>query len=120
MDRGRERLAPSPPSEPGVQFSRDGALQSVVSASGLARQSVGTAVMQLLRAATTPSVDAGVRFSSSGGLAPRKYPYDAGLRPTSYASVMESVSERVMAGSANAAMHTPAPSFASHRRLNDE
>src|ERR1039458_3592733 len=23
-DRGRERLAPSPPSEPGVQFSRDG------------------------------------------------------------------------------------------------
>ena len=24
MDRGRERLTPSPPSEPGVQFSRDG------------------------------------------------------------------------------------------------
>ncbi|MDD1643188.1 MAG: hypothetical protein LUQ29_07980, partial [Methylococcaceae bacterium] len=23
-DRGRERLSPSPPSEPGVQFSRDG------------------------------------------------------------------------------------------------
>ena len=24
MDRGRKRRAPSPPSEPGVQFSRDG------------------------------------------------------------------------------------------------
>ena len=24
LDRGRERLSPSPPSEPGVQFSRDG------------------------------------------------------------------------------------------------
>ena len=24
VDRGRERLSPSPPSEPGVQFSRDG------------------------------------------------------------------------------------------------
>ena len=30
-DRGRERLSPSPPSEPGVQFSRNGLSSQVVS-----------------------------------------------------------------------------------------
>jgi hypothetical protein len=79
-----------------------------------------TTVTQLLRVATTPSFAAVVRFSISGGLAPRKHPYNAGLGSTSYAGLMESVNDRVSAGNANAAMHTCARSFASRRRSNDE